>query len=64
MDANILRQQGAQSDGARDYGTIVPLCDVKGCVEPQSGDEVEIAVSPGLYVRVFPCLGHRGLLSP
>lgn len=46
-----------------DYGTIRPLCDVKGCVEPQTGEEVELALSPGLCVRVCPCAGHRHVLA-
>lgn len=46
-----------------DYGTIAPLCDVKGCGEPQTGEEVELALSPGLRVRVCPCVGHRPVLA-
>lgn len=46
-----------------DYGTITPLCDVKGCGEPQSGELVEVVLSPGLCVRVCPCASHRNVLA-
>jgi hypothetical protein len=46
-----------------DYGTITRLCDVKGCGEPQTGEEVELALSPGLRVRACPCDYHRPILA-
>lgn len=46
-----------------DYGTITPLCDVKGCVQPQTGEEVELALAVGLCVRARPCATHRHVLA-
>jgi hypothetical protein len=45
-----------------DYGTIAPLCDVKGCGGDQTGEEVELALAVGLCVRTRPCAVHRNLL--
>ena len=47
----------------QDYGTITPLCDVKGCGEHQSGEVVEVALSPDMRVRVRPCVSHRPVLA-
>jgi hypothetical protein len=41
-----------------DYGSIAPLCDIRGCIEPQSGECVEIPLAPDLWVRVQPCGVH------
>lgn len=47
-----------------DYGTVLPLCDVRGCHEPQCGEVVELeleqACEPSLWVRVHPCRSHHG----
>jgi hypothetical protein len=48
-----------------DYGTITPLCDVRGCQEPQSGEILEMEVEgwPPCFVRVEVCTGHRDRLT-
>lgn len=41
--------------------TILTMCDVKGCHEPQSGEvlELELEGEPPCWVRVRPCASHR-----
>jgi hypothetical protein len=48
-----------------DYGSIAPLCDVRGCQEPQSGEILELAVEgwPPCWVRVDVCVGHKDRLT-
>lgn len=46
-----------------DYGTIAPLCDIKGCIEAQTGEVIEIMIAPELWVRVCPCGNHGPLLA-
>lgn len=45
-----------------DYGTIVPLCDVRGCVEAQTGEVIELPIESDLWVRVRPCRVHARYL--
>lgn len=49
----------------RDYGSIVPLCDVRGCQEPQSGEILEMQVEgePPCWVRVDVCTGHKARMT-
>lgn len=43
-----------------------PLCDVKGCNEAQTGEEVELEIMPpyaNIVVRIHPCRFHKQALK-
>jgi hypothetical protein len=43
---------------------LPPLCDVRGCHQPQFGESLEVTV-PGmtLWVRISPCPAHYRMID-
>lgn len=48
-----------------DYGSLLPLCDVRGCVQPPDGVPVELRLEgePECWIRVEVCVSCRARLS-